>query len=313
MHIIQFNDFVKFDKKDNDGVNEVFVDNFGDEIYMPEPTAASYAAALQKFIKYNDKQYSFIWDSGYASPVLAKAMAKVGLKKNAQFVPSFPLGYTETAEFLSYHKSLGINSHEGYEIVPAFKGTFCGSFLTTVPAGLAYIAARVQSFDNTSLENQPLFGPKRGIVAAPNLVANLDPDEQQVLMDSRINCIVNDLNGTYINFNITSYAIESSLNEEQNVYITNTIAHTCQEFNPSTQTEQNDEELWTTVINQLGKKLNERVIDGKKPTAAGIRVLCDDKLNDRNSRTLKYKVQVQYKPTTAYVDAYVDVVRLGTF
>jgi len=318
-HILQLNNFVTLDseeKTDKYTDGAVFdVDVFGNELIMAEPTATNYATAIKKFIDYDDKQYSFIWDSGYCSPTLAKAMQVVALERNAQFVPSFPPEYRTVEDVLAYDSSLGFDSPECVKVVPGHKGTYCGNFLTTVSGSLSYIVARVGKFLNGTSEFQPLFGPKYGTMTAPNLIWTVNKTDQQKLLDSNINCIVNNINGTYMNFNLTSQKQTTYLSEEQNMYITNCIAHICEKYNPSIIAEQSEPSLWLNIINQLTQLIQDKT-SSKKPTLAGFRVICDDKLNTldvRESRTVKYKVQVKYNPTAAWVDAYVDVVRLNAF
>ena len=315
-HILQLNDFVKWDKDDKDGISETYVNAFGSELIVREPTAIDYADAIKKFLDYEDKQYSFIWDSGYASPVLAKAMNEVALEKNAQFVPSYPLDYRTVDEFIAYHNSLGLNTFQGYEIVPAHKGSYCGSFLTKVPAGLSYITARINSYRNGSVEYQPLFGPTRGVVSAPNLICSLNTTSRQKLSDLRINSIVSDINGTYICNNDTALVKTSYLSDENIVYMTNTIAHICEEYNPKIIAEESGPNLWDNIINQLTQLIEERLRSGKKPSIYNFRVVCDSKLNTQDiieSHRVKYKVECQFTLAAKYVTAYTDVVRLNSF
>ena len=209
-----------------------------------------------------------------------------------------------------------INTFQAIEVVPGFKGTYCGSFLTAVPGGLAYIVARVNSYSNGSTEFQPLFGPRRGAVSAPNLQWYINKTDQQKLADMNINSIVSDINGVYINNNVTSQKITSYLSEDQNVYMSNVIAHICEEYNPKIIAELNDAELWGTVVNQLTQLLSARLQAGKKPTLNAFRVICDEKLNTQDvieANQLKYKVEVQYTPSVKFVTAYLDVVRLNSF
>lgn len=315
-HIMHFNDFVKWSKKDHEAEEMEYIDSFGNELIMPDPQPTAYADALAKFEDYDDKQYSFIWDSGYASPILARKMNTLALDLNAQFVPSFPPKYNTVDQVKAYHQSLGLNTFQGVEVVPSFKSTYCGSFLTTVPGGFAYIVARVNSFKNVTSEFQPLFGPTRGAVAAPNLMWAVNKKDQQKLADMNINTIVSNIHGTYLNFNLTSQKVTSYLSEEQNVYMSNCIAHVCQEYNPKLIAELNNVELWNTVVNQLTQLIEIRMFDGKKPTMAKFRVICDGKLNTQDvieARQLKYKVECQFYPSVAYVLTYLDVVRLNSF
>lgn len=315
-HILQLNDFVKFDKKDTDGIELTTISSFGNELIVREPSETDYADAIKKYLNYEDKHYSFIWDSGHANPILAKAMNVVGLEKNAQFVPSFPVDYTTVEQFISYHNSLGLDTFQGYEIVPAHKGTYCGSFLSKVPASLSYIVARINSYRNGSVEYQPLFGPTRGAVSAPNLVCNLNVTDRQKLSDLGINSIVNNINGTYITNNDTAQKKSSYLSDENIVYMTNTIAHICEEYNPKIIAEDNTPDLWDNIISQLTDLIEQRLKSGKKPAIHDFRVICDNKLNTQDvieSHRVKYKVEAQFNLATKYVTCYTDVVRLNSW
>lgn len=295
---------------------QVVIGAFGNELITADPEPTDYANAISKFGDYEDKQYSFIWDSGYSSPILAKAMITLGQTINAQVVPSFPVNYKKVEDILSYHESIGANSYQVVEVVPAHKSTYCGSFMTTVPGSLSYIVARVNSYLGSTIEFQPLFGATRGACTAPNLIWRINKKDQQTLADNNINSIINTINGTYLNFNLTQQKATTYLSEEQNVYMSNVIAHVCQEFNPSIIAELNNEELWNRIVTNLTARLTNRMYSGKNPTYNAIRVVCDGTLNTQEvieSRQLIYRVDVQYTPSTSYITAFVDVVRLNSF
>jgi len=295
---------------------KVDVTAWGNEIIMMAPSPTDYADAISKFIDYTDKDYSFVWDSGYANTTLAKAMKTVALERHAQAVPSFPSTFKKASEFVTYATALDANSYEVSLVAPSFKNTFVGTFLTTVPAGLAYIVARVNSFKDVTSEMQPLFGATRGAVSAPNLTWNISKKDQQILADNQINSIITNINGTYLNFNLTSQKINSYLSEEQNVYMSNTLAHICDAYNPTIIAELNDEVLWDKVKRELDTLISNRLVASHTPTLHAYRIICDESLNTqqvREARQLIYKVQVQYTPSVAYVDAYVSVVRLNSF
>ena len=294
----------------------VKINSWGNEVILMKPSATDYADAISSFADYTDKNYSFIWDSGYANTTLAKAMKNVALARHAQAVPSFPSKFRKPEEFITFANGIDANSYEVQLVAPSFKNTFVGDFLTTVPAGLAYIVARVNSYNDLTSEMQPLFGATRGAVSAPNLTWNISPKDQQALADYNINSVITDVNGTYLNFNLTSQKINSYLSEEQNVYMSNVLAHVCDNYNPTIIAELNDKDLWDKVKRELTMLINNRLIAGHTPTIHSYRIICDETLNTPEvveARKLIYKVQVQYTPSVAYVDAYVSVVRLNSF
>lgn len=307
------------DNETPQNVDSITVEPWGNEILMAEPTLADYQAAMLKYLDYEDKQYRYIWDSGYSMPAFAKTMFTVATEKNAQVVLSYPVTYKAGDEenVLNYYTAIGVDSPRMYHIVPAHKSTYNGGFLTTVPASVSFLAARINSYKNVTPELQPLFGANRGATSAPNLVWRINKTTQQKFADSQINCIVNDINGTYINFNMTGQKKTTYLSEEQNMYISDVIAGVCEQFNPTIIAEQNNEELWETVERTVTSMVTQRVMVNKNPAPAGIRVRCVEFMKANpdiaESRQVKYWVDVKYYPTACYINATVQVVRLNAF
>ena len=288
---------------------------FGNEVLNNDPTEADYANAILKYLDVKEKQYDIVTDAGHVSVSLANACKRVADERFTMYYPSFP-PKKDVASLKEYGSSINLNDSKGYYLVPSHKSTYNGQFLTTVPASLTMIFARVNAFSTTVAEFSPLFGTVKGVATAPYMVKNFTNAEAQALADMNINVITKDVAGTYIRSNFTSQAENSYLSEEQNAYMTNVLCHICEEYNPTIIAELNTADLRASVVENLTKRIQARVITGKNPTMAGFKVICDDKLNPLpviEARQLVYQVWVQYTPSVAYVLAYVYVKRLGSF
>lgn len=290
--------------------------DFGNEVLNNPITESAFTEAILKYIKMKDKQYQFVTDAGHCSVALANACKQVADEKFAQYVPSIPVNCKKVAEIKKYVNSINMDDFRCQYLVPAHKNTYNGNFLTTVPASLSYMFARINAFKTVSGEFNPLFGSRKGGVIAPNLVAFFDDEEAQELADMNINVITKDMTGTYIRSNFTSQKENSYLSEDQNAYMTNVISQECELYNPEIVAEVNTNRTRDEVVNVLTTRLNKRLKSGKEPTVANIKVICDESLNTLTvieARQLIYQVWVQYSPSVAYVLAYVHVKRLGSF
>jgi hypothetical protein len=288
---------------------------FGDEVMNNDPTEADYAAAILKYLDVKEKQYNFVTDAGHMSVALAGACKQVADERFCQYVPSFP-PKKKTSDLISYEEGINLNDFRCQYLVPSHKSTYNGQFLTTVPASLTYMFARVNAFNTTVAEFSPLFGTIKGTATAPNLIKNFTKAEAQTLADHNINVITRDISGTYIRSNFTSQKENSYLSEDQNAYMTNILCHICEEYNPLIIAELNTAELRGRVVADLSNRIQQRMIVGKNPTLASYLVKCDEELNTPEvieARQLIYQVWVQYTPSIAYVLAYVFVKRLGSF
>jgi hypothetical protein len=288
---------------------------FGDEVMNNDPTEADYAAAILKYLDVKEKQYNFVTDAGHMSVALAGACKQVADERFCQYVPSFP-PKKNTSDLISYEEGINLNDFRCQYLVPSHKSTYNGQFLTTVPASLTYMFARVNAFNTTVAEFSPLFGTIKGTATAPNLIKNFTKAEAQTLADHNINVITRDISGTYIRSNFTSQKENSYLSEDQNAYMTNILCHICEEYNPLIIAELNTAELRGRVVADLSNRIQQRMIVGKNPTLASYLVKCDEELNTPEvieARQLIYQVWVQYTPSIAYVLAYVFVKRLGSF
>lgn len=295
------------------------IDYWGNEVLIGEPDVGNYQAALLKYEDYEDKQYRFIWDSGYSQPAFAKTMFTLACDKNAQAVPSYPVTYRKgnEEEVLTYYTAIGCDSPRMQHVIPAHKSTYNGAFLTTVPGSYSYIVARVNSYKNVTPEFQPLFGATRGAVSAPNLVWNINKTTQQKFADSNINCIVHNINGTYLNFNMTGQKKTTYLSQEQNMYMSNVIAGVCESYNPTLIAEMNTPDLWNQVETTVTSMLNQRMMAGKNPAPHSFRVRCVSVMEANpdyvESLMLKYYVDVCYDLAIGYVEGWVSVVRMNSF
>ena len=299
------NPYIYIKKLDGEGVLSKFSPSkFGNEVMNNEPTEADYAAAVLKYLDVKEKQYDFVTDAGHVGVALAGACKQVADERFAEYIPSFP-PKKDVASLKEYASSINLNDFRCYYLVPSHKSTYNGQFLTTVPASLTMIFARVNAFSTTVAEFSPLFGTIKGTATAPYMIKNFTNAEAQALADMNINVITKDVAGTYIRSNFTSQTENSYLSEEQNAYMTNVLCHICEEFN-----------LRASVEENLSQRIQQRMISGKNPTFAGFRVVCNDELNPLSvieARQLVYQVWVQYTPSVAYVLAYVYVKRLGSF
>lgn len=290
--------------------------DFGNEVLNNPVTEAAYSEAILKFLKTKNKQYQFVTDAGHCSVELAQACKQVADEKFAQYAPSIPPTLKTVEEIKEHVSKLSLDDFRCQYLVPGHKSTYNGNFLSTVPASLSYMFARINAFQSVTGEFNPLFGVKKGTVAAPNLVTFFDDEEAQELADQNINVITKDMAGTYIRSNFTSQLINSYLSEDQNAYMTNVISQVCEKYNPEIVAELNTLETRMSVVNNLTTRLTERMISSKNPTITKFRVVCDESLNTQaviEARQLIYQVWVQYSPSVAYVLAYVHVKRLGSF
>jgi len=310
------NPYIYIKKLDGEGILSKFSPSeFGNEVMNNEPTEADYAATILKYLDVKEKQYDFVTDAGHVGVALAGACKQVADERFAEYFPSFP-PKKDVASIKEYASSINLNDFRCYYLVPSHKSTYNGQFLTTVPASLTMIFARVNAFSTTVAEFSPLFGTVKGTATAPYMIKNFTNAEAQALADMNINVITKDVAGTYIRSNFTSQTENSYLSEEQNAYMTNVLCHICEEFNPTIIAELNTSDLRASVEENLSQRIQQRMVSGKNPTFAGFRVVCNDELNPLSvieARQLVYQVWVQYTPSVAYVLAYVYVKRLGSF
>ena len=310
------NPYIYIKKLDGDGVLSSYSpDVFGNEVLNNDPTEADYANAILKYLDVKEKQYDFVTDAGHISVALASACKRVADERFTMYYPSFP-AKKDVASLKEYASSINLNDFRGYYLVPSHKSTYNGQFLTTVPASLTMMFARINAFSTTVAEFSPLFGTIKGTATAPYMIKNFTNAEAQALADMNINVITKDVAGTYIRSNFTSQTENSYLSEEQNAYMTNVLCHICEEYNPTIIAELNTSDLRASVEENLTKRIQARMITGKNPTLAAFKVVCNDELNPLSvieARQLVYQVWVQYTPSVAYVLAYVYVKRLGSF
>lgn len=313
------NPYIHITKLDGDGMFQTYSpDKFGNQILNNPPTDADYQEAVLKYLDEKDKQYDFVTDGGHASVGLAGACKQVADTRFAIYAPTFPVNAKKVDELKNYAESINLDDFRGVYVVPGHKNTYNGNFLSVMPGALSYIFARVNAFNTTSAEFQPVFGSVKGRVTSPNLIKNFKEDDAQKLADLSINSIVKDITGTYIRSNFTSQAVNSYLSEEQYAYLTNVVCHECEVYNPTIIAELNDSNTRQKVERELTTILNQRIIAGKNPTVAAFKVICDDtdRLNTQiviEARQLIYEVWLQYTPSIAYVKAYTYIKRLGSF
>lgn len=313
------NPYIHITKLDGDGMFQTFSpDKFGNQILNNPPTDADYQEAVLKYLDEKDKQYDFVTDGGHVSVGLAGACKQVADTRFAIYAPTFPVNAKKVDELKNYAESINLDDFRGVYVVPGHKNTYNGNFLSVMPGALSYIFARINAFNTTSAEFQPVFGSVKGRATAPNLIKNFKEDDAQKLADLSINSIVKDITGTYIRSNFTSQAVNSYLSEEQYAYLTNVVCHECEVYNPTIIAELNDSNTRQKVERELTGILTQRIIAGKNPTVAAFKVVCDDtdRLNTQQvieARQLIYEVWLQYTPSVAYVKAYTYVKRLGSF
>ena len=255
---------------------------FGDQIKPKKATVNDYINAIETL---EDEEFkgSILWDGGLGVINYYKQLTTYAQKCQAMVPVSVPKGLTTADAVQTWYSSLGNTPHQfvvgGYQRDTCFGDVY----LETCP-GYYYCKKVGDNTNSVQNEFQPIFHKSNGRVDTSDPLDVIpSKTDRETLLDNNINWIVRNKVGnySYFNMNFTNQVKESAFSEEQNMRISNEIAHICDDYiDNNTIGNYNVEAFRNTVQSTLDSQLRERIINNRGfNTVRGLKVVCDSTNN----------------------------------
>lgn len=294
------------DSEHGEILNHFNSDTWGNAVSVPSFDAQFAINALQAVINSEDGvQYDVISDGGIVNTSLASAIESLADQLHSVYLASLPPKELNIESLKAYVGGAGLQSYETRMLAAGDRINING-FSVVLPGSYKLLLQYINLYRNKATEFAPNFNIMNGSVGVSNLVQKWDKEQRESLLDAKIESLKGGVTTDwYINDNVTAQKQKSYMSEDQNVRMTNTAIHLCENEAKQYIGQLNTASLRESVTNNLTKVIQDRLFKGHdKYSPAQYKVVCDDTNNPStviNANQLVISLYGSFTPSVKYV------------
>lgn len=288
---------------------------FGNEVLPKKASIQDFIDALDDLEDVGFKPL-FMYDAGLTDNNYYKAMAAFAGKYHAMVpatVPAYLIKngrkYAYTLEQVKAFKNSMGNSTNRFVAEGWQRDVVFGDISFDCSPTYYYLQKVLSNTNAVTVEFQPIFWKMQGRIETSDPINKIRPKgEREELLDLNVNSIIRDLDAgySYYNLNYTDQVVESDFSEEQNVRISNKIAHIADDYiDLNVMGKNHTTPLRKRVQDALSGLIQSGIIDNRgEDTANSFRVVVDETNNPTFGRKLTVDIYVTYNKSINEVQVY---------